>query len=134
MIKNFSHVAIEISNLEKALKFYCEALGLEYVSDSKNEEGKVVVVYLKIRGGVSIELFATGLHMPDRKDWLIGYHHMCFEVDDIHEIEQKILSKCGKITKSAFTSGNGNWQLWATDPDGNPVEFMQLSESLVYKK
>ena len=131
MVKQIAHMAIEISDLDKSIEFYCGAIGLERKFDGKNKDGKISMVYLKVCEGVFIEMFPSGIHKPDRKDYLIGYHHLCFEVDDINVAAEKMQSK-GIILTHPVTKGSDNsYQFWVNDPDGNPIEFMQYTaESL----
>jgi len=127
MVKRIAHMAIEISDLQKSLDFYVGALGFEYMFDGKDENGVVKMVYLKICEGTFIELFATGIHKPERKHYLIGFHHLCLEVEDIHETEAHIKAKGYEIKHSAVLGGDRSWQFWVDDPDGNPIEFMQYT-------
>ena len=131
LVKTIAHIAIEISNLEKSLHFYVDTLGLHYHFDGKDENGVVKMAYLKVSEGVFLELFATGIHQPERKHWLIGFHHLCLGVDDIHQAEAHIRNSGYEIKKSATLGSDGSWQCWVDDPDGNPIELMQYTaESL----
>ena len=129
MVKHIAHLAIEISNLQNSLDFYVGALGFAYAFDNKDENGLITMVYLKICEGEFVELFATGIHKPERKDYLIGFHHLCLEVEDIHKAEADLKSKGYTVKKPAMLGGDGSWQFWADDPDGNPIEFMQYTEN-----
>ena len=128
MVKNIAHVALEISNLQNSLDFYVGALGLEYKFDAKDENGVVKMVYLKLCEGVFIEMFATGIHIPERKHYLIGFHHLCFEVDDINKTAAEMEAKGYTLKHPVQMGSDGSWQFWVDDPDGNPIEFMQYTE------
>ena len=129
MVKRIAHLAIEISNLEKSLAFYVDTLGFEYMFDNKDENGLITMVYLKVCEGTFIELFATGIHKPEKKHYLIGFHHLCLEVEDIHKAEADIKAKGYSIKHPAIIGGDGSWQFWVDDPDENPIEFMQYTEN-----
>jgi len=129
MVKRIAHVAIEIADLQKSVAFYVDALGCEYKFDSADENGVVKMAYLQVCDGVFIELFATGIHQPERKHYLIGFHHLCFEVEDIHAAEANMRAKGYEIRTPAKLGGDGSWQFWVNDPDGNPIEFMQYTEN-----
>ena len=72
VIKEFGHLAFNVSDMERALHFYCDILGLEKAFTIRIPEniaermpgspladmaGKENIVYLKIGGGVFLELF-----------------------------------------------------------------------------
>jgi lactoylglutathione lyase len=129
MVKGIAHIALEISNLQASLDFYVNALGLEYKFDGKDEAGVIKMVYLKISDGVFIEMFPSGIHKPERKHYLIGFHHLCLEVDDIYKTVAEIESKGYTLKHPVQVGGDGSLQCWVDDPDGNPVEFMQYTEN-----
>jgi lactoylglutathione lyase len=134
MVKNIAHIALEISNLQNSVDFYVETLGLEYKFDSKDENDVIKMVYLKVCDGVFIEMFPSGIHKPERKHYLIGFHHLCFEVEDIHKAAAKIEAKGYVIKHPVKIGGDGSWQFWVDDPDGNPIEFMQYTETSLQMK
>ena len=134
MVKKIAHMALEISNLQKSLDFYIGALGLEYKFDGKDENGVIKMVYLKLCEGVFIEMFPSGIHKLDRRHYLIGFHHLCFEVEDINKAAAEMEAK-GYTLKHPVTLGSdGSWQFWVDDPDGNPIEFMQYTENSLQVK
>lgn len=128
MVKQIAHMALEISNLEKSVAFYCGALGLEYKFDGRDENGVIRMVYLQVCEGVFIEMFPSGIHKAERKDYLIGYHHLCFEVDDIQKSAEEIQAKGYTLSHPVQKGSDNSWQFWVNDPDGNPIEFMQYTK------
>lgn len=55
-----------------------------------------------------------------------GYHHMCLEVSPIEEYYEKILAAGWPLERHLLQGLDGNWQFWLRDPDGYPVEFMEM--------
>ena len=85
-ITKINHVAIAVSDLDGALTFWRDALGLEvdHVEDVPSQKSSVVFIPV---GDSEIELVK-----PTSKDTGVakfiaerggGMHHLCFEVDDI---------------------------------------------------
>ena len=86
MVKRVSHIAVAVTDIEQAAKFYTQMLGLtlsgrEVVGGSKVRVGFIAV------GETRIELL-----QPDSPDSPItkfletrgpGLQHICFEVDDV---------------------------------------------------
>ncbi|MDF2700132.1 MAG: Glyoxalase/bleomycin resistance protein/dioxygenase [Haloplasmataceae bacterium] len=125
MIKGIAHTAYNVLNMEKSLQFYCDVLGFKKAFEISNDEGKPWIVYLKIKDGLFIELFYTHNQVIKPRP-LIGYAHLCLEVDDIQKISNHLKEKGIHLDVDPIQGKDLNWQCWAKDPDGNPIEFMQM--------
>ncbi|MBS4218347.1 VOC family protein [Bacillus sp. FJAT-49711] len=127
MIKGIAHNAIKVSNMEKSLNFYCNVAGLEKAFEIHDDDGYPWIVYLKISEGQFIELFYNGEIDPktNYSSDLIGYHHFCFEVDNIQKMANRI-NDSGYLKGITPSQGKDfNTNIWIHDPDGNAVEFVQ---------
>lgn len=97
MIKKINHVAIVVENIDSALIFWKDQLGLEldHIEEVPTQASKVA--FLPVGEG-EVELVEptdpeSGLakYLEKRGE---GMHHICVEVDDIEEI-LKILNEKG---------------------------------------
>jgi methylmalonyl-CoA epimerase len=86
VVLRVSHIAIAVSNVDDAARFYAEKLGLAMVGREAVAGNKVVVGFIPV-GETRIELV-----QPDAPDSPIakfleqrgpGLQHICFEVDDV---------------------------------------------------
>jgi lactoylglutathione lyase len=127
MVKGISHVAYTVKNMDEALNFYCNVLGFERVFDLDRPDGRPWIVYLKVGDSQFIELFYDGTDENPWREELIGYSHLCLEVDDINAIADQIKSKGVKLDKEPKQGVDLNWQCWVRDPDGNRIELMQMN-------
>ncbi|MDB5053226.1 MAG: Glyoxalase/bleomycin resistance protein/dioxygenase [Bacilli bacterium] len=129
MIKGIGHLALTVEDMEKSLQFYCNVLGFEKAFEIHDDENKPWIVYIKVCPGQFIELFYGGLHKAGNNDKpnQIGFNHLCLEVYDIHEIANHLKSKGLTLDVEPIRGKDNNYQCWAKDPDGNRIEFMQLS-------
>jgi len=135
MIKGIGHTAYTVENMEKSLDFYCNVLGLKKQFELNRPGGEPWIIYLKIKDGQFIELFYGGSVKNSWKSENIGYSHLCLEVEDIHEIAERIKSKGISLDTEPKQGSDLNWQCWVRDPDGNRIEFMQMNpESPQLKK
>ena len=57
---HFAHVNFNVTDLERSMKFYKEALGLEKTGEIRHPEGAFIIVYLS-RPGESFKLELTWL-------------------------------------------------------------------------
>jgi methylmalonyl-CoA/ethylmalonyl-CoA epimerase len=97
MIKRIEHIGIAVDNIESALKTYENLLGVSCYKTEIVESELVRTAFLKI-GDSKIELLEAmdpispiGKFLAKKGE---GFHHIAFEVDDIHE-EIKRLSSLG---------------------------------------
>lgn len=95
-VKQVNHVAVVVDNMEKALSFWRDALGMELheLRDVPAENSQVAFLPLP---GSEVELV-----MPTTDDSGIarylakrgaGMHHICLEVDDIEGMMAQLRSK-----------------------------------------
>jgi catechol 2,3-dioxygenase-like lactoylglutathione lyase family enzyme len=126
MLKGNAHIAFVVENMEESLRFYCEVLGFEKAFDLADDQGKPWINYLRIRNGQYIELFYGGTRAYEPNPMNAGSTHVCFEVDDIFEIAERLKKNGVTLTAEPKRGKDFNYQCWTKDPDGNPIEFMQL--------
>lgn len=85
-IRRIDHVAIAVENIDRALPFFTDVLGLE-VSHTDIEEGQRVVVAFMPLEGSEIELIEPVDEESGVARFLqrrgSGMHHLCLEVDDL---------------------------------------------------
>jgi len=122
-----SHLAVTCKNMEKSLDFYINALGFKKAFDiPRPQKGEPWILYLHMAGRQFIELFYNADKDNAWKGGMSGFNHVCFEVEDINEIAEKIKKAGYEIASGPKRGGDGNWQLWVIDPDGLRIELMQI--------
>ena len=93
----FNHCNINVTNLEKSIDFYKEALGLEVIRTKEASDGSFILVYLS--DGVSpfsLELTWLKDH-PQPYELGENESHICFHVDDYdkaYELHKKMGCIC----------------------------------------
>ncbi len=99
MPKRIDHVAIIVHNLEQALAFYRDTLGITEISiqDVPSEQVRVAFLPLGGPGGSQIELIEPTTLASSLTKFLEkhgeGLHHVCLEVDDINLALQEMKEK-----------------------------------------
>lgn len=85
-INKINHVGIAVKNLEEALKFWRDAMGIELHHIEEVESQKVKVAFLPV-GESEVELLEPTSEDTGVAKFLNekggGMHHLCIEVDDI---------------------------------------------------
>lgn len=91
-----NHIALAVTDLDKSLNFWQDALGLEVKKTENVEAEKAIVAFLKV-GESEIELVQStdsesglGKYLEKKGP---GIHHICVEVDDIDEMIKQLKSK-----------------------------------------
>jgi len=87
-VTHIEHIGIAVANLEEAIKFYEEKLGLECYRVEEVQEQKVKTAFYKV-GETKLELLETtseegpiGKFIEKRGE---GLHHVAFAVEGIQE-------------------------------------------------
>jgi lactoylglutathione lyase len=147
-ISGFFHGGITVSDMDRALRFYRDGLGLELEFDRELdapylrevlglEFASIRAVYLRIPGGGFVELLEyRGIErLPAAsRPCDFGAGHLCFYVEGIDEVFER-LSGLGYRARSAgvvdITAGpnTGARSVYVADPDGYPVELFQRRSS-----
>lgn len=136
MITAVAHNAIKVTDMEKALDFYCNTIGFKKAFEIADDSGNPWIVYLKICNNAFVELFYDGIKDRERaySSDVIGYHHFCIAIGDIQPLAQKLYEK-GIITESKPGEGRDfNRNIWIHDQDGNAVEFVEYNPDSPHMK
>jgi lactoylglutathione lyase len=124
MITDLAHTAFRVHDLEKSLAFY-ELLGLKESFRLNHDDGSLMLVYLHVGGDRFLELFPGGvLENPQN-----SFMHICLASDNLREDVEMLRAKGVKIDVEPRMGLDLNMQAWISDPDGNAIELMQLSEN-----
>jgi len=141
-VEKIRHTGIAVSDLEKALHFYQDLLGLKVVkgmeesSDyidkiSKLKGVKVTTVKLAAADGNLIELLYYHSHprkaVTARDICEIGVSHVAFTVEDL-DAEYQRLSEAGvNFNSSPQNSPDGYAKVaFCRDPDGALIELVEV--------
>jgi len=125
-LTGIGHVAYTTEDMQKSLHFYRDILGFEIIHELDDEDGNDWLIYLRVCDGQYIELFYGGKNKLDYSPNPTGNMHLCFEVEDIQETASYLKKNGLHLFIEPMQGNDGNWQCWTNDPDGNPVEFMQI--------
>jgi lactoylglutathione lyase len=145
MEPTFSHFGICVSDLDRSLRFYCEALGFEKAEShaigsefaALMDLPDVAVTSQFIRkGATAIELLAFTEPAPfgdttRRAVNQLGLTHLSFRVADVEATAAAVVALGGTRVESSRTTidfgGTPLEFVYCTDPDGVRVELMDLN-------
>lgn len=124
------HIGIVVENLEGALRFFRDILGLKVISREILEERGLEVVYLD--GGVRIELIT-----PIREGTAVqkflekrggGLHHISFLVKDMKDFIEKFKSFNIRIVDGPREGSGGHTVLFLDPRDAHRVLIELMEE------
>ena len=110
-VKQINHVAVVVENMEKALSFWRDALGMELHGLREVPAEKSQVAFLPLPGS-EVELVQPTTDDSGIAKYLAkrgpGMHHICLEVDDIEGMMTHLKSKGVRlINEEARVAGDG---------------------------
>ena len=126
-ITGIGHVALKVYDIDKSLAFYRDRLGFREMMRIDKPEGGLWLVYLRVTDAQFIEIFpgAENARAPGWNGNAIT--HVCLTVDDLDAVVDQVTAAGITLLIDKKTAIDGNRQAWIEDPDGNRIEFMQLS-------
>ncbi|MEZ0352911.1 VOC family protein [Mycobacterium sp. pR1184] len=140
---SFCHLVIGVTDMDRALAFYRGLLGMEIVFESlisgepfdavlhasRKQEGRVVGGLL---GGLMIELLSLGSEpATDRaaRRGITGIHNVSLSVTDLDDTHRRVIAAGYPPDQEPFEIG-GVRMFFVKDPDGTPVEFIELPDGV----
>lgn len=131
MIKKVSHIAIVVSELDGAMSFWVDTLGLPLAHVEHVADQDVDVAFLP-SGDSEIELLepigsdsGVARYMEKRGP---GVHHICFEVDDIEVMLDRLKSAKVPLIDETPTIGTGGKKIAFIHPKGTGGVLVELYE------
>ena len=122
---NFDHAAFQVSDIEKANKWYIEKLGFTFLFQGINEEQQEAYSFLAY-GNSKLELIQdllTSYQKPEIKKPFCP--HVCLEIEDM-EAGLKFLKENNiTVLRGPLMIENEETWVYFSDPDHNVLEFIQ---------
>lgn len=130
-VKKVDHIGIAVKNLDEALKFYQDILGLECVNTEVVEDQKVKVAFLPI-GDTEIELLESTEEDGPIAKFIEkkgeGIQHVAFRVDSIEEAIEYMQSEGVRMIDEKPRYGAGGARIAFCHPKSTGGILVELSE------
>jgi lactoylglutathione lyase len=136
----YLHTMLRVRNLDAALKFYRDALGLKEVRRVNNEKGRFTLVFLCAPDDEGLLAQSKGRGQPlveltynyDEEDYGEAryFGHLAYEVDDIYATCAR-LQGMGIVINRPPRDGQ---MAFVRSPDHQSVELLQKGDALPPKE
>lgn len=130
---NFLHTMVRVADLDAALDFFCNALGLVEVRRDDYPQGRFTLVFLAAPGDLpqAAERAAPLVELTynwDKEEYAGGrnFGHLAYRVDDIY-------ASCAQLQAHGVTINRpprDGHMAFVCSPDGISVELLQRGERL----
>jgi lactoylglutathione lyase len=118
-ITGVAHIALYVSDIEKARAFYKDLLGFAEPFRLDNPDGTLSLTFIKINDRQYIELF------PERERGTDRLNHISIEVDNAEAMRRYLASRGVAVPETVPKGRIRNSNFNVKDPDGHTVEIVQ---------
>ncbi|GMR20802.1 MAG: lactoylglutathione lyase [Gammaproteobacteria bacterium] len=121
------HTMLRVGDLQQAIKFYTEVLGMQLLRKKDYPDGKFTLAFVGY-GPESEQAVIELTHNWDTSTYDIGegFGHIALQVDDAYAACDKIRAGGGKVVREAGPMKHGTTVIaFIEDPDGYKIELIQ---------
>jgi lactoylglutathione lyase len=128
---NYLHAMVRVTDIERSLAFYRDALGLEVLSRKDNEAGRYTLVFLCAPGDNAAQIELT-YNWPDANGKSEAYTggrnfgHVAYAVDDIYATCRRLMDHGVTISRPP----RDGRMAFVRSPDGISIELLQAGGAL----
>jgi methylmalonyl-CoA/ethylmalonyl-CoA epimerase len=130
-VTRIDHVAIVVDDIEHALHFWRDALGLD-VTHVEDVAGQDAIVAFLPMGGCEVELVKPTSDKTGVARFLgrrgPGIHHICLEVDDIEASLKKLAQHSIRLVDRKPVIGSGGKRIAFIHPESTHGVLVELYE------
>ena len=127
-IGGFDHLVLRVDDLDSALSFYTEALGLEPLRVDEFRRGEVPFPSVRISADSLIDLVPKA-RMPGSNN----VDHFCLVVEgDLDGLASELQARGAEVMgESGRRWGAHGWgnSIYVSDPEGNTIELKSYAEN-----
>ena len=131
-ILRVNHIAIVVPEIDSALNFWQEALGLQLEHVEEISEQETAVAMLPV-GESEVELIQPTSETSGMAKYMAkqgpGLHHICFEVDDIETTLTELKAKGIRLINEEPVIGAGGKKVAFVHPKSASGVLVELSQS-----
>ena len=117
----YLHTMVRVTDLDKSLQFYCDALGLREIKRKEVPQGRFTLVFLAAPGDEEAQVELTYNWDPESYTGGRNFGHLAYAVDDIY-------ATCKRLQEHGVTINRpprDGHMAFVRSPDNISVELLQ---------
>jgi lactoylglutathione lyase len=124
----YLHTMIRVLDLDAALRFFCQGIGLSEIRRRDDDKGRFTLVFLGLDPSSDSPQVELTHNWDQKEPYTVGRHfgHLAYEVDDIYALCDKLM-KAGVTINRPPRDGN---MAFVRSPDNISIELLQKGGSL----
>jgi len=122
----YLHTMVRVSDLDRSLAFYCDALGLEEVSRKEVPQGRYTLVFLAAPGDRAAQVELTFNWDPDVYQGGRNFGHLAYGVENIYASCQRLMDHGVTVLRPP----RDGRMAFVRSPDGISIELLQQGPAL----
>jgi len=122
----YLHTMVRVTDLDRSLAFYCEALGLKQIKRNDYENGRFSLIFVAADENPESQIELTYNWDPEEYTGGRNFGHLAFEVDNIYETCEKLM-KHNIVINRPPRDGH---MAFIRSPDNISIELLQKGPSL----
>lgn len=130
-VYELDHLVLNVADVDRALTFYVDGLGLQAERRAEYEKGDVPFPSVRLNGHTIVDLFPPKLHGNESAHGT-NLNHFCLVVSErIEEISRHLESIGAPVDRGpvrGFGALGTGTSFYTRDPDGNVIELRTYVE------
>jgi lactoylglutathione lyase len=122
----YLHTMVRVTDLEKSLNFYCNALGLKEIRRKDVPAGRFTLVFLGAPENPESQIELTYNWDPEQYTGGRNFGHLAYSVDNIYESCQRLMDSGVTINRPP----RDGYMAFVRSPDNISIELLQKGEPL----
>jgi len=122
----YLHTMVRVSDLDRSLAFYCDALGLEEVSRKEVPQGRYTLVFLAAPGDPAAQVELTFNWDSEVYQGGRNFGHLAYGVENIYASCQRLMDHGVTVLRPP----RDGRMAFVRSPDGISIELLQQGPAL----
>jgi lactoylglutathione lyase len=122
----YLHTMVRVTDVQRSLKFYCDALGLRELKRMESDKGRFTLIFLAAPGDESAQIELTYNWDPQAYAGGRNFGHVAYEVEDIYATCRRLMEHGVTINRPP----RDGKMAFVRSPDNISVELLQRGAAL----
>jgi lactoylglutathione lyase len=122
----YLHTMVRVTDVQRSLKFYCDALGLRELKRMESDKGRFTLIFLAAPGDESAQIELTYNWDPQVYAGGRNFGHVAYEVEDIYATCRRLMEHGVTINRPP----RDGKMAFVRSPDNISVELLQRGAAL----